>query len=60
MNAAMYQNFLQSIMLPSACRIIGRQFIFQHVNNPKHMAKSTGILEENQGASSGMAFAISR
>ena len=41
MNAAVYQDILREHMLPSARRLIGRQYYFQHDNDPKHTAKST-------------------
>lgn len=40
MNAAKYQQILQDHMLPSARRLIGRRFIIQQDNDPKHTAKS--------------------
>ncbi|KAG2467805.1 TCB1 transposase, partial [Polypterus senegalus] len=44
MTAAMYRDILNENLLQSACDLIlGRQFIFQQNNNPKHTAK---ILKE--------------
>uniref|UniRef100_A0AAQ4QX79 Tc1-like transposase DDE domain-containing protein n=1 Tax=Gasterosteus aculeatus aculeatus TaxID=481459 RepID=A0AAQ4QX79_GASAC len=42
MNAAMYRDILDEIMLQSALDLrLGRRFIFQQVNNPKHTGKIT-------------------
>lgn len=41
MNANVYQDILKSHMMPSAIQLIGRQYCFQHDNNPKDTARST-------------------
>ena len=33
------QEILSTQMIPSARRLLGRRFIFQHDNDPKHSAK---------------------
>ena len=49
MNAAMYRNLLEEILLQSALDLrLGRQFIFQQDNDPKHTAKiSKEWLQDN-------------
>ena len=39
MNAELYEEILSHKMLPSATQLLGRRFIFQHDNDPKHTAK---------------------
>ncbi len=39
MNSEMYVEILQSQMLPSARKLMGRRYIFQHENDPKNTAK---------------------
>jgi hypothetical protein len=41
LNAAGYQTILQDAMLPSARKLIRRNFLYQQDNDPKHTAKST-------------------
>lgn len=45
-------------MIPSALRLTGRQFNFQHSKDPKHMVVNCAILEENKIQVLEMAFAI--
>ncbi len=48
MDGAMYRKILDEILLPSARALkMGHGWIFQDVNDPKHMAKATkGVDQE--------------
>ena len=39
MDSAMYEDFLNQHMLPSARRLLGRRYVFQHDCDPKHTSK---------------------
>ncbi|MCG8431896.1 MAG: transposase [Candidatus Omnitrophica bacterium] len=39
MDAEYYEEILSTEMIPSARKLLGRQYIFQHDNDPKHTAK---------------------
>ena len=39
MNADVYLDILTTQMMPSAKKLMGRKYIFQHDNDPKHTAK---------------------
>lgn len=39
MNAEMYEGILSTSMIPAAAKLLGRSYIFQHDNDPKHTAK---------------------
>ena len=41
LNSARYIRILSSFMLPSARQLIGKNFVFQQDNDPKHTAKNT-------------------
>ena len=38
MNADLYKSLLSQQMMPSAAKLLGRHFVFQHDNDPKHTA----------------------
>ncbi len=42
MNLEMYVEILQRQMLPSARKLLGRLYIFQHDNDAKHTVKKVG------------------
>ena len=52
--ALMYQDILKTHMLPSATRLIGGEFWFQHDNEPKRSAKSTKAFLRKSTFSTGL------
>ena len=48
MNASDFQNILSKPLIPSAKKLIGRNYIMQMNNDPKHTAKSTAKFLESK------------